>query len=1056
MKHKIKQALHGRIFKIPLLLLCMVFVGHISAQTVSGKVTDAGTGDPLIGASVRENGTSNGATTDANGTYRLNVSSANATLSVSYTGYQTKSVPLAGSATADVMLEAGTALNEVVVTALGIKRDKKALAYSAQDVVGSAIATAKEPNLLSNLSGRVAGVQLYKGSGGPGGSTRIVIRGNNSLGGNNQPLIVVDGVPMDNYQTSNSNNEYGSFDRGSGISDLNPDDIESVSVLKGPAAAALYGTRGGNGVLLVTTKSGANKRGLGVTVTSSLTAEAPLLYPNVQNRYGQGANGVFDATGLGSWGPEMTGQQVTDWTGKTVALSPHPNDLKDFLQTGITATNSIGLSGGNEKSSFRFSYTNFDNKGNLPTSTLKRNLATLRVGHKLNSKLNFDSKISYTNQSAYNRPQTSGSPDNVFWQYATMPRSINMADMDPAADANGNLRIWSNKSNVLQNPYWTINKNYNQDQSHRLLTMLSLEYQLTDWLKAKVRHGMDQRFVTQEDVKAFGTLWNSSVNGGNYSAGKDDARETNLDGFLTAEKTFRDLYVSLSVGANQQKTRFQSVTGSTNGLDVPGVYNLGSGNNPRPASYFAQTQLNSVYEFLNIGWKNWLYADITYRTDWSSTLGKNNRQFSYPSFGGSWILSDMLQDMDMKLPSAITFLKLRGAYAEAGNTIGAYQLQPIYGISRGFQNAINSSVPSILLNENILPEIIKSTEVGADLRFWNNRIGLDFTWYKKNAYNQILYAPTPAASGYNFRVINAGNVENKGIEFTLNLAPLRTENGLNWDIFVNFNKNTNRVLELSPEVQTYLLQGDANSRAVRVAANAKETTDVNMDGIIDDGLYGNLYGRDFKRSPDGQIIVGADGVPLKSENKNMLLGNYQPDFLMGIGNQFNYKGWGLSFLFDIRQGGIIYSQSLASMHGAGTAKGTEANREGGLVVDGVVETSNSDGTKTYTRNTTSIKSEEYWSAVAGVEPVASLFTYDASNVRLRELVLGYSVPNKVWGAKEYVRNMQISLVGRNLWLNTKVPGVDPESTFSTTNSQGVEHAAYPSIRSIGVNLKFDF
>jgi hypothetical protein len=429
-------------------------------------------------------------------------------------------------------------------------------------------------------------------------------------------------------------------------------------------------------------------------------------------------------------------------------------------------------------------------------------------------------------------------------------------------------------------------------------------------------------------------------------------------------------------------------------------------------------------------------VDVTFRNDWSSTLSPANRSFNYPSVSGSFIVNDFLQKtFNASLPGFISFFKIRGGYAKAGNTIGTYQLEPSYGISRGVFNAIMTSPPSTLVNPDILPEIVKSQEYGVDLRFFNNRFGIDFTYYKKNAFNQILYLPVPPASGYNNKIINAGNVQNSGFEFVINAKVLQTRSGFNWDVLVNYNHNTNKVLQLYPDTKSYLLQSDVASRAIRITANEGEP-------------FGNLYGRDFARNTKGEIIVEADGTPRKSENKNTLLGNYQPVYTMGISNSISYKGILFGFLIDIRKGGQFYSQTLAYMHAAGTAAGTIPYRDGGMIFQGVKDDNS--------KNTTAITSQQYWQKVAGAEPVASLFMYDASNIRLREVTLGYSIPNRLLG-KIPVRNVTLSLVGRNLWLiKSYIPGIDPESSFTTTNAQGWENGAYPSTRTLGFNLKLEF
>ena len=1032
------------------ILKCMLFL-FISYSTVAqtrqlnGVINDpSNLGVSSATVKVKGGAVSAFTTTNADGKFNFSVPVGNIILQISSVSFEPKEVDVSGTdnnITISLVIS-NDELGEVVVTALGIKRDKKALGYSVQEVGGKNFTEARENNLVNSLAGRVAGLQLYKTGNGPTGSTRIVIRGNNSLGGNNQPLIVVDGIPMDNFQTANNQGEFGSFDGGNGISDINPDDIETLSVLKGPAAAALYGTRGGNGVILVTTKKGAARKGLGVKFNTNYVIDNPLLYTDNQSEYGQGANGIYDVKSQSSWGPKITGQEITDWRGKKVPMSADKNDLKNFLNTGQTWTNSIDLSGGTDKTTFRLGFTNLDNKGLLPNTTLKRNLVTLRVNSELTSKLSVDAKISYTNQKTKNRPQTSGSPSNIFAQYMSLPRSVHLADMNPWKDVFGHQILWAPEAySTLRNPYWVLNEDFNNDQSDRFLTMVSLDYKFTNWLQLKLRHGMDMRNAFSESGTAFGIYNNNqgspSYNfGSGYGAGRSRAVETNADFLLSANKKFNDFNIGLSVGGNQQRANFNNTGGNTGNLDLPDVYTLSAGANPRPYSYKAESRLNSLYTFLNAAYNDYLFVDVTFRNDWSSTLSPANRSFNYPSFSGSLVVSDLLKNsFNTSLPNFISFFKIRGGYAQAGNTIAPYSLAPSYNISRGVFNAIITSPPSTLVNPNILPEIIKSQEYGVDIRFIKNRIGVDFTYYKKNAYNQILSLPVPPATGFSNKIVNAGNVQNKGYEFVINASVIKAKSGINWDLLINYNHNTNKVLQLHPETKIYLLQSDVASRAIRIAANEGEP-------------FGNLYGRDFARNAAGEIIVELDGTPRKSENKNTLLGNYQPKYTMGISNSISYKGIAFGFLIDIRKGGQFYSQTLAYMHAAGNAAGTIPNREGGLIVPGVKPDN--------TKNTTAINAQQYWAKVAGAEPVASLFIYDASNTRLREVTLGYSIPNSLLG-KLPVRNVTLSFVGRNLWLiKSHIPGIDPESSFTTTNAQGWENGAYPSTKSLGFNLKLEF
>jgi len=1031
---------------LKLVFLLLLASGPAVAQTVSGRVTSGADGSALPGVSVLVKGTSTGTTTDNDGRFALNVPDpTNSILVFSFIGFASQEMPVNNRTSFDITLnEDMTQLAEVVVTALGIEREKKALGYSVQEVSGTAFTQARENNIINNLQGRVAGVQIYKGGTGPGGSSRIVIRGSNSLRGADAPLFVVDGVPYDNYNTATNQGEYGSTDLGQGISQINPDDVESMTVLKGPEAGALYGNRGANGVILITTKKGTARKGLGINFNSNLTFDTPLILPEFQNVYGQGANGVFDINSQSSWGPKMEGQTYTDWTGVSKPMTGDPDGLKNFLQTGQNFTNSIDLSAGNEKATFRLGYTNFDNKGMLPNSSIKRNMVTLRTTSNLTDKLSADVKVSYSRQDAKNRPQTSGSPSNIIAGFMGMPRSIHVEDMDPWKDKDGAMVLWKPSAySTLRNPYWVMNEDFNQDMTERYLTMVRLEYKFTDWLSAFVRHGMDQRHTLQESANAYGirNLSDGTLNfNSGYNANRARNNETNADFLITAKKTFGGISASLSLGGNRRNTNSDNYGASTNTLLFPFLYSASVGSNPRPQSWNGKTtfRVNSLYTFLNVSYKNFWFADVSFRNDWSSSVAEENRSFSYPSFSTSLIISDMVE-----LPNAISFAKIRGGYASTGNTIDAFSLVQTYTIGPGFNNAITAS-PSVspltgtavLLDPNVVPEKVNSFEVGTDLRFLENRIGVEFAYYSRNTTNQIIPLKVSGATGYPFKIINAGNVTNKGFEFVINATPVKTSAGFQWDLSVNFNRNVNQVEKLIEGNKRYLLQSDVSSRAVRIVADEGKP-------------MGDIYGRDFSRDDNGNIEVDANGVPVKATEKNTYLGNYQPKFTMGIVNTVSYKNLSLGFLIDMRSGGKFYSQSLAYMYANGNAAGTLENREETFLVDGV---NAFDGTT----NTTPVTAQQYWTAVGGAEPVASLFIYDATNVRLRELTLTYNFPGSIVSKTPFSK-LSIGFVGRNLWLiKSHIPGIDPESSFTTTNAQGWENSAFPSYKTYGFNLNLGF
>lgn len=1015
-------------------LVCLVTVlAFAQERTVTGQVTDEN-GLSLPGASILVKGSSYGTISDVDGTFSLSVGSG-ATLVFSFTGYSTQEIAVGDQSVINISLQPeARALSEVTVTALGIKRERKALGYSAQNVSAEELSLARETNVINSLSGKVAGLQISRAPGGLGASSRIVIRGNNSLGRNNQPLIVVDGVPISNFQT-NSASEWGGGDRGSGVGDINPDDVESITVLKGPEATALYGVQGGNGAILINTKKGRARQGIGVEVNSNFTFDRALFLPDVQTEYAQGSGGVFDIKSGGAWGPKIAGQQVEDWRnpGQNTPLTSYNNRFDDFLQTGTTFANSVQLTGGGERTNFYASYTNTNAEGILPTNTLDRNVANLRVEHQLSKRITFDGKVTYTNQTGFNRPRFSGDPENAYGQVLYLPGNVNVKDLDPGYDELRRLRIWNpGGSNVIQNPYWTLDLNTNEDVRNRFLTLASVTIKLTDWLTLMGRHSMDYYSDRSDDRRAYGQRYNEPT--GWYRQWRTDSKTTNMDYLLTAYKRFSDFGAKLSVGGNYFDVNSQSIYGDNGGNLVPDFYNLGVGLRERSSlnNGVWRKRINSAYALGSVDYKGMVYLEGSYRTDWSSTLPKDNRRFSYPSVSASVILSEIIPSLAGG-QGFVSFLKLRGALAEAGNDVDPYELAAVYTLGSG-AGAIVSSVPSTIYNPDLKPELIKSKEVGLEARFLNNRLGFEVSLYKKNATNQRIFLPVPAGSGFSNKIINGGDIENKGVEVVLNLTPFKLENGFRWDLDFNYSRNRNRLLELHPETERYLLTGP---RAIFIVADEGE-------------LFGDIYGRGFKTDQSGRTIVGTDGLPLLNDSKTVFLGNVQPKWLGGIYNTFSYKNVSLGFLIDIRKGGVIYSETMSSLYAAGLAPETTEFRDGGLIVDGVTETGE--------QNTVAVSAQQYWEKVAGPNNASAPFVYDASNVMLRELVLSYSLPASVFG-NSFVKGASLSLVGRNLLLIAKdadTPAFILDGTISTGNDIGMESGSLPISRSIGVNLRLKF
>lgn len=1006
---------------------------------ITGVVKDD-VGEPVIGANILVKGTNNGVITDMEGRFSLKIPQANALLVVSYIGYISQEIQVGDKRSLTIILHPATEdLGEVVVTALGIKRETKALGYSVQEVKGGSLTEARESNVLNSLSGKLAGVQISRSGNGEGGSSRIIIRGNNSIAGNNEPLVVVDGVPVNNFNSGTSGiDQWGGSDGGNGLSDINPDDIESISVLKGAAAAALYGARAGNGVLMITTKKGSKVKGLGITWNSNVMMENPLVKPKMQNLYGQGTNGTFDANSNYSWGAKMEGQMLKDWTGQERPYSAYDNDITDFLGTGVTTTNTLEANAVNEKISFRgtLSYQRMD--GVIPTNYQDKYMMNLRTTVNLSKKLSLDAKINYVKQRGWNRPQLTGSPENIMANYLMMPRNVHYSDMAGGVNEDGVVKRWTtDEANYVLNPYYTTGFNKNNNQRDRFIGFLALQYTPTSWLTIKLRHGEDMYWEKGDWRHASGTPYGKYNGKGDYGLNTSDFRERNTDALITATKDNwwdSGFSGSLSVGGNLMFQQNNSYAMSTGLLAIPDFFAISNGETPTPSHYISKKSVNSLYGFAQLSYKNWIFLDVTARNDWSSTLPYKNRSFFYPSVGLGWVVSDMLRSYEVNVPEWLSLAKLRASYAEVGNDTDPYRLLTTYGIYTVIDDIKGASTASTIPLADLKPELIKSTEAGFDIRFFNNRLGLDLTWYKKNATNQILALPISSTTGKSSRMINAGNIQNTGIEIVLNGTPVRTKD-FEWNVSVNYSKNTNKIKELHPDSRRFIL---ASTDFVNIVATEGCT-------------YGDLYGRAYQRDEQGRKIIDENGLPLLESDMNTQIGNYMPKWTGSMINSFTYKNLSFSFMLDMRYGGDIFVNSLARGSQYGTTELSLQGRDewyagtGGIVVDGVT----ADGKQ----NTVAANPQAYWDRVsrAGEE-----FVYDGTNLRLRELTVGYMFPNKIL-AKTPFTNLKLSFVGRNLWLiKNNIPGYDPESSYSTGNGQGIEYASLPSMRSFGFNLNVSF
>ncbi len=1086
--------------------LMMFTVSWVSAQTNVTGVVKSAAGEPLIGASVIEKNATGGTITDLDGRFTLELKNSTSTLVVTYVGYKSVSFPLEGRSSVEIMMdEDAVGLNEVTITALGIKREKKALGYAVQEVKGDDIIRARETNLVNSLAGKVAGVTVVGNPSGIGGSARISIRGERSLNiNNNQPLFVVDGVPITNQFNGSSGRSFQEADYGNGAGMVNPDDIETMTILKGASATALYGSRAANGVIVIKTKTGAKNKGLGIVVNSTVTFEDPLKLPEYQNVYGQGLNGEFnfvDGNGGGlrdgvdeSWGPAMNGQLLAQYDSPTsngfragdvgnlysvigpVALAEQlakrgtitavpfiaqPDNIKDFFQTGTAYTNNIAVSGSNEKSDFRVSFTSLNQTGIVPNTDLNRYTTAFNGGYNLTDKFSVRMNVNLLNNISSNRPNLSYGTENIMYLFnCWFPRNTNIESSRNYWQAGREgLNQFGFNYNYHDNPFFNVYENTNSQDLNRVFGNLSLNYQFTPALRLTLRSGTDINNELRIRKRAYST---QRFKLGSYREEKIFSEERNSDFLLAYSPASEgDFTYSLSLGGNRLDQRFNLSDVSAPELAVPGIYSL---NNSKVAlqsfAFNSKKRINSLYSFANLGYRNYLFLDLSLRNDWSSTLPSNNNSYLYYSASSSLVFSELFK-LD---ESVLSYGKLRLGYAQVGNDTDPYQLIATYAAQTAANGLPTFEESAALPNADLKPEISSSIELGTELKFFYNRVGLDLTVYNSDSRNQILPIQLSNTSGYNTRIINAGLIQNRGIEAMLHLSPVKNSTGFSWDIDLNWSTNRSSVKELytdpvsGQEIKSYIMA----NRYVTVEARVGER-------------MGDMYGIGYVRVSDdpaskyydatgqyvGQVVYSSNGKPLPTTER-IKLGNYNPDWLAGIRNTFSYKGLSVSVLFDTRQGGQIYShtQTVGREGGIiietleGRADGYDLTKEGnGVVGEGVVL--GADGK--FSPNTVKLSAREWHTTYTLGRRLVEGVIYDASFTKLREVQISYTIPNKLL-AKSGVRDITLSLVGRNLMLWSKVPHVDPEtaSTSGGTIIPGVESVAIPSTKSYGINVGLKF
>lgn len=1076
-----------RIHLFLLALAIGVIQGAAQVTTVRGIVTTEEDGEPVIGASVIVKGTALGTVTDVNGRFELSGLPPSATrLLISYISLMAKEVAIAPQVS--VTLKSDThLLDEVVVTALGISREKKALGYTAQEVKQNALVQGKDNNLLNSLSGKIAGVRITNTQGDVG-SSRIVIRGETSIAGENQPLFVVDGIPVDNSQL---NARSSGRDFKNAIADLNPEDIKTLTVLKGPNAAALYGARAAHGAIVITTKGGDKRqKGIGITLHSSTQVSFVATLPEFQNLFGQGAGGRFsyvDGKGAGvndgvdeSWGPRLDigllipqFDSPLDADGNRVATPwvSHPNNVRDYFRMGISTNNGISIARGDDKYQFRVGYNYEKQVSIVPDAGTNKTNISLNTDYHLAKWIVVGATANYI---VYTAPSLPGSAtpsgsnvrsNSPMLQFLWFGRQVDTNSLK--ADY---TRNWN--SSYYDNPFWSASYNTQSQERHRLIGDLHAEFRLTDGLNVRFRTSTDW----YNDRRKSKVKWGSAGAGSPYGSYAEDAytvKENNTEVLATYIKQLNKNWgIDALLGFNVRNKQYENNYQAAPRLAVADLYTLTNSRDPLTSSNdFYRLRQYGLYGSIQLDYRRWAFLNITGRNDWSSTLPVDNNSYFYPSVTASVLLSEAFGWRS----KAVNYLKIRGGWSQVGADANPYQLATVFTSETAFNGNPLQSSSTIGMNSNLKPENTSSIEAGFEAAFWDNRLYLDFTYYKTDSRNQILKLATTAASGYTSQVRNAGHIRNRGYEIQLGAVPIQTSKGFRWNLDLNYGANSSKVVKLDDEglITSYQLY----SSGIQILASVGEA-------------YGTLFGTSYVRDANGNVVVDANGLP-KISTTNKTLGKFTPDWTGGISNTFSYRSLSLSFLIDASVGGSIFSNTNKTGKYTGvlanTLSGRDAEHGGlwyytdamgnnvrlsespsysvssdglyyaqvngqstrvyqdGIMVEGVTESGS--------KNEEVVSAEKYYHRIYSI---AEANVYDASYVKLRKVALSYRLP-RLWTQKLHLQEASVTLTGRNLWTIYKsVPNIDPESALTTGNAQGVEAYSLPTTRSFGVNLSVKF
>ena len=1077
---------------LSLLLAFVIQISFAQQKDVSGTVTDTD-GMPLIGATVIISGTSSGTTTDFDGKFSIS-SSVGDTLTISYLGYTDQVVAVNDtSSIAVVMQEDDSQLDEVVVTALGISRDKKSVGYASQQIGGDAVSTVKVDNIASSLSGKISGVQI-KTNNNFGGSANFLIRGVSSLTGNNQPLFVVDGIPISNNLNNSAQQTGGrkGYDYGNAAMDINPDDVDSINILKGAAASAIYGSRGANGVVIITTKKGGQGK-TKVTVTSSAQIGSidKSTFIKYQDQYGAGygtyygSTGYFedwDMTGDGndnlvvptyddaSFGAPLDGSLVYQWDsfvpehvnfGKATPYVAGQTTPVDFFETATQFNNSVSISGGDDKTSYRLGYTNSEISGYMPNSKLNKNSLNFSGTLKVNDKLTVGSSANYLVQQTVGRNST-GYGDNLMAQFRQWWQvNVDLKDQEDIFNKTGKNYSWNNEGALTgpgsggelvphywDNPYWTRYKNFQSDERNRFFGNVFATLEINDWLSVTAKGAVDTYNELREERRAIGSVATQfGILGDDEGSGYDRVdilfSEYNYDLMFNVNKQLTDdLSLDGVFGINVRKESYSYLRNSTaGGLAIPNIFALSNSlsSNPKPIESLREKQVNGYYAQASLGYKNILYLDLTDRIDVSSALPSENNSYNYYAASSSLIFSKLV-DVEW-----LNFGKLRAGYAEVGNDLPAGNVNDTYSTLNNFGNASLFSYGSTKNNATLKPERTREIEVGLEAKMFNNKVGFDLSWYKKNTEDQLMPASVTTATGFSNRWVNAGEIQNKGVEIGAYATPFENDN-FSWDVTVNWAKNESLVVDLYGDQEN--LQLNSFQGGISINATVGQP-------------YGTIRGTGFNMHENGERIVNSSGY--YEAVADQIIGDVNPEWNGGITNTFKYKDFKLSFLIDIQQGGDVYSLDMHYGQGTGLPDFTTGTNDlgnpirntlangGGVILPGVT----ADGAPNTTRARTDYYAGIWYWGNSSRNP-AELTVYDASYIKLRELTLSYELPVSKW-TKGSIAKGSLTLIGRNLWIIDKnVPFADPESGLGAGNAQGYLSGSFPTLRTVGLNLNLEF